>query len=161
MLDGYVSLSASTQFAYNGAPQGQQVDAIGAFMHEMTEVMGRVGSLGKAVGAGVYTPLDLFRYQSATTSGAATQTQRATAAGGLADFFSINDGKTNLGVYDATTGGVDYSDWSAKELGDPFGYATNGATPLTGRDAIEMTAIGFNLSASGKTLAGTAQSVTA
>jgi len=58
-------------------------------------------------------------------------------------------------------GGVDFSDWNAKELGDPFGYATNGAMPLTGRDAIEMAVIGYNLSASGKTLAGTAQSVTA
>src|SRR5208283_3744377 len=101
-LDGYVSLSSSTQFAFNGSPQGQQVDAIGAFMHEMTEVMGRVGSVGKAVGAGVYTPLDLFRYQAAGTSGAAG-TERATTAGGQADFFSINGGQTNLGVYNATT----------------------------------------------------------
>jgi len=130
-------------------------------MHEMTEVMGRVGSLGKAISSGVYTPLDLFRYQSATTNDAATKVQRVTTAGGLADFFSIDGGKTNLGVYDATTGGVDYSDWSAKELGDPFGYATNGSMLLTGRDAISMAAIGYNLSASGKTLAGTAQSVTA
>ena len=158
-LDGYVSLSSSTQFAFNGSPQGQQVDAIGAFMHEMTEVMGRVGSVGKAAGAGVYTPLDLFRYQDTNTSGGAAATQRAATVGGQADFFSINGGQTDLGVYNATTGTADYSDWSTKELGDPFGEATSGSTPLTGRDAIEMAAIGYNLSTSGKTLAGTAQSV--
>jgi hypothetical protein len=159
-LDGYVSLSSSTQFAFNGSPQGQQVDAIGAFMHEMTEVMGRVGSVGKAAGANVYTPLDLFRYQdTSTTNGATPGTQRATTVGGQADFFSINGGQTNLGAYNATTGTADYSDWSTKELGDPFGEATSGPLPLTGRDAIEMAAIGYNLSTSGKTLAGTAQSV--
>jgi len=159
-LDGYVSLSKSTQFAFNGAPQGQQVDAIGAFMHEMSEVMGRVGSVGKAVGAGVYTPLDLFRYQAAAGAGAAG-TQRATTAGGQADFFSINGGGTNLGFYNATTSGDDYSDWSTRELGDPFGEAAGGPMPLTGRDAISMAVIGYNLSTNGKTLAGTAQAVSA
>jgi len=159
-LDGYVSLSRSTQFAFNGAPQGQQVDAIGAFMHEMTEVLGRVGSVGKAVGNGIYTPLDLFRYQSTNANGA-TGTQRATAAGGQADFFSINGGQTNLGVYNSTTGAADYSDWSTRERGDPFGEATHGAMPLTGRDAIELVAIGYKLTASGKTLASMAQSLSA
>jgi hypothetical protein len=131
-------------------------------MHEMTEVMGRVGSVGKAAGAGVYTPLDLFRYQAKSMSGAAAGTQRATTAGGLADFFSINGGQTNLGYYNAATGAQgDYSDWSTKQLGDPFGEATHGPLPLTGRDAIEMAVIGYNLSTSGKTLAGTAQSVSA
>ena len=39
-------------------------DAVGALEHEISAVMGRVDAVGSAYGAGLYTPLDLFRYSA-------------------------------------------------------------------------------------------------
>jgi hypothetical protein len=66
VIDGYVGLSSADTFSFdpNNRAVAGEFDAIGAFEHEITEVMGRVGSLGQAFGANVYTPLDLFRYSA-------------------------------------------------------------------------------------------------
>ena len=67
-LDGYVSMSNALPFEFNQTASSGNYDAVGALQHEFTEVMGRVGSVGVAVGSGVYTPLDLFRYTSTNNS---------------------------------------------------------------------------------------------
>ena len=62
--DGYVGISSANPM--NWDPTNRAVaglyDPIGAIEHEITEVMGRSGSLG--VNSGAYTALDLFRYSS-------------------------------------------------------------------------------------------------
>jgi hypothetical protein len=128
--------------------------------HELTEDMGRVGSVGALIGNGVYTPLDLFRYTSTDNADPADGTpERAlTQQGPGTDYFSINGGTTNLGDYNPSDSSVDYADWDASKMGtDPFGDAFPGVTqPMSGNDAIEVAAIGWDLTSKGDTLAQTA-----
>jgi hypothetical protein len=122
--------------------------------------MGRVGSVGAVVGSGVYTPLDLFRYTSTNNNNPSQGTpERAlTQQGPNTDYFSIDGGATNLGDYNASNASVDYADWSTNMTADPFGDAFSGVVePMSGNDAIEVAAIGWNLTARGVQLAATAQ----
>ena len=124
--------------------------------HEISEVMGRSGSVGVAFGNGVYTPLDLFRYTNTKATGAAASTPVRSLSQNAVSFFSIDGGKTNYGGYNASPGPGDYADLNANSLGDPFGYSVAGmAEKLTGNDAITMASIGWNLTTAGATLAST------
>jgi hypothetical protein len=160
-LDGYVSMSNALPFEFNQTASSGKYDAVGALQHEFSEVMGRVGSVGASIGSGVYTPLDLFRYTSTNNSNPSQGTpERAlTQQGPGTDYFSINGGATNLGNYNASNGSEDYSDWATNMTNDPFGDAFSGVVePMSGNDAIEVAAIGWNLTTAGKQLAATAQS---
>jgi hypothetical protein len=156
-IDGYVGTSSALSFEYNQTASGGKYDAIAALQHEMTEVMGRVGSVGAFIGGGVYTPLDLFRYTSTNNANPSQGApERAlTQQGAGTDYFSINGGSTNFGDYNASNGSEDYSDWDANTMGtDPFGDAFSGVTqPMSGGDAIQMAAIGWNLTSTGLALA--------
>jgi hypothetical protein len=77
-----------------------QHDAIGAFEHEISEVMGRIGSLGQHNGPGVYTPIDLFRYSSVGVR------QLVYGPG----YFSVN-GQTLLTAYNNPSSSGDAVDW--------------------------------------------------
>lgn len=66
-IDGFIGLSSGYNFDYpsSSVPVGStQYDAVGALEHELSEVMGRVGSVGSEYGNHVYDPLDMFRYSS-------------------------------------------------------------------------------------------------
>jgi hypothetical protein len=155
-LDGYVSISSSISFEFNQTAASGKYDAIGALQHEFTEVMGRVGSVGASLGSSVYTALDLYRYTSSNNADPTHGTpQRAlTQQGPNTEYFSINGGTTNLGDYNASNGEEDYADWSSAMGADPFGFAFAGSTePMSGNDAIEQSAIGWNLTARGVALA--------
>jgi hypothetical protein len=157
-IDGYVGISSALGFEFNQTAGGGY-DAIGSLQHEFTEVMGRIGSVGAALGSGVYTPLDLFRYTSTNNANpmAGTPVRALTQQGPNTAYFSIDGGQTNLGDYNPSNDGVDYSDWNSNMAPDPFGFAFSGiAQPMTGNDAIEEAAIGWNLTAKGVTLARTA-----
>jgi hypothetical protein len=135
-VDGYVGLSSSYTFNYAGQPTSGQYDAIGAFEHEISEVMGRVGSVGYAFGSGVYTPLDLFRYSS---PGA----RDLTAGPG---YFSVDGGNTNLATYNNPLNGGDAGDWINSLAGDSYGAGYSGmVAALSPTDIIETSILGYRM----------------
>jgi hypothetical protein len=140
--DGYIGLSSALQMDFTHSGAAGKFDAVGAIQHEISEVLGRVGSVGRAFGTGTYTALDMFRYRSAGV--------RALTAGTTGDYFSIDGGATRLGTFNATTGSDDYADWSMAEAGDPYGFSLPGVKMQTpARDVIVMAALGYNLTTSG------------
>ena len=150
-IDGYAGLSSALPMDYAQSGASGKYDAVGAMQHEISEILGRTGSVGKAFGTGVYTALDLFRYKPASGTAPAV---RSLTAGGEQDFFSIDGGKTNLGNFNTTTGGDDFADWNIKESGDAYGFGIAGTkSTLPARDIIEMAVLGYNLTASGKAAA--------
>ena len=159
-IDGYIGLSSALPMDYAQSGGAGKYDAVGAMEHEISEVLGRTGSVGRAFGPNVYTSLDLFRYKPAN---GATPAARAVTPGGANDFFSIDGGVTNLGNFNSTNGGDDYADWNARELGDAYGFGQAGVTAATpARDFIVMAAIGYNLTARGLAAArGTTTNTTA
>ena len=140
--DGAIGLAALSNYTFdpnNRAAPGQ-FDAIGVLEHEFTEVMGRTGALGVYDGAGIYTPLDLFRYT--TNSQGAVVRQLAPGAGS----FSV-DGQTLLTQYNNPVSGGDATDWVTSLQGDSFGDANPGVAGLvTVTDLRQMNVLGYNLS---------------
>jgi hypothetical protein len=140
-LDGYIGLSSAYPMDYYTNFGGNhigpnQYDAIGVAKHEISEVMGRVGSVGAVMGANVYTPLDLFRY-------AANGVHDLTPAAG---YFSVDHGATNLGVYNNPRNGGDAADWTSSLIGDSYGdgYAGHRA-PVSPTDIIENAVLGYTM----------------
>ena len=158
--DAYIGFSTlSTGLSYNtranasGLNSGtgpNQVDLQAVAEHEISEAMGRVGSEGDLI-ANAYTPLDLFNYQSPGVL-------ELSANGG---YFSVNNGKTNLGNYNnATVNGGDIADWASNgsntqsnTLGLPKGsydaydaFVSPGYNGnLSVSDIIEAVAVGYKL----------------
>ena len=94
--------TTANAYGLNSGTGPNQVDLQAVAEHEISEAMGRVGSEFDLINA--YTPLDLFKYQSPGVLG-------LSANGG---YFSVNDGKTNLGNYNnATVNGGDIADWGS------------------------------------------------
>jgi hypothetical protein len=136
-LDGAIGLNSSYSFSYNQSSIGSnQFDAVGAFEHEISEVMGRVGSVGSIFGSNVYTPLDLFRYSNAGV-------RDLTAGPG---YFSVNGGNTNLGSYNNPNNGGDAADWIPSLMGDSYGDGYPGmAAVVSPTDLIEVAALGYRM----------------
>jgi hypothetical protein len=131
--DGMVGLSSSTSFSFDPANRAVagKVDAIGVLEHEITEIMGRTGSLNYASPG--YTPLDLFRFS-------ATGVHDTTPATG---YFSI-DGQTMLQQYNNPLKGGDVADWVSSVSGDSFGSAYTGVTlAMSATDIREMNVLGW------------------
>lgn len=146
-IDGYIGLSSVLSMDYAQSGAAGKYDAVGAMKHEISEVLGRTGSVGRAFGLNVYTSLDLFRYKAGAGSGPAV---RSVTPGGANDFFSIDGGQTNLGNFNTTNGSDDYADWNAQEHGDAYGFGQPGVRAETpARDLIVMAAIGYNFTARG------------
>jgi len=136
--DGYIGLSSIYPLDYtpNTTPAFNQYDAFGIFAHELSEVMGRVGSVGSIFGAGIYTPLDLFRYSSPGT-------RDLTAGPG---YFSIDNGTTNLGTYNNPQNGGDASDWIPTLQGDSYGSGYAGVQAVVSpTDIIENAVLGYHM----------------
>ena len=114
--DGDVTFGAG--FSYNFNRIGQlpsQFDLIGVMMHEITEVMGRIGLSGGSIGgAPGYTLLDDFSYTGPGAKG---------LGGGFGNFFSINHGTTLLKGFNGVAGG-DTRDW-ASGTNDSFNAFTS------------------------------------
>ena len=144
-LDGAVGLSSAYSFDYNAPTTpvaAGQYDAIGALEHEISEVMGRFGSVGTELGSHVYTPLDLFRY---TSSGV-----RDLTVGPTSPYFSINNGATNLGTYNNPASGGDASDWVRTLAGDSYGSGYSGRTGVVSpTDLVEDSVLGYKFTAAG------------
>ncbi len=137
VIDGYVGLSSAVAFTYdpnNRAVVGQY-DAIGVLEHEITEVMGRVASLGTYEGP-YYTLLDLFRYSAAGV-------RDLTPGPGA---FSV-DGVTLLNAFnDPTAVTADAGDWDTTSQGDSFGFAsTNTLLQVSANDLRVMDVLGYGV----------------
>jgi hypothetical protein len=151
-VDGSIGLSSAVSYDFNvpSTPMApNQYDAIGAFEHEISEVMGRFGAVGSIYGNRVYTPLDLFRYTSPGV--------RDTTIGPPSPYFSIDSGATNFGTYSNPAAGGDASDWVKSVAGDAFGAAYKGQ-PMTvsPTDLVEQTMLGYSLTSAGLAVATTA-----
>jgi hypothetical protein len=134
----YIGLSSSDTWSFdpnNRAAPGAR-DAIGAIEHEISEVMGRYGSLGHSAVFGVagYTPLDLFRYASAGI-------RQLTYGSG---WFSI-DGQNLLMQYNDPTHSGDAADWTSSTAFDSYGSSgVNEVDRVAATDLREMNVIGYN-----------------
>lgn len=140
-VDGAIGISSSYNFTFdpNNRALPGYYDAIGTIEHEISEVMGRTGSLGTYDGSGIYTPLDLFRYS------AAGQRQLSPGSG----YFSVN-GQTLLTQYNNPVLGGDAADWVSTLSGDSFGFGYQGVASLvSSTDVTEMNVLGYNLTSAG------------
>lgn len=137
-IDGYIGLSSlySMDYVPGTRPTRNQFDAVGAFEHELSEVMGRLGSEGAIFGHNIYTPLDLFRYSSPGV--------RDLALG--PGYFSVDGGRTNLGTYNNPRNGGDAGDWIQTLVGDAYGSAHRGVSAVVSRnDVTEDAVLGYKM----------------
>jgi len=140
--DDFVTLGSNLSWTFdpNNRAVAGEYDAIGALEHELTEgIFGRIGSLGSnsaGLGAGIYTPLDLFRYSSPGVRNFSTS---------AADYFSI-DGQHLLTEFNINSQfGGDVSDWYPTIRGDSFGDAYSGTVgQVTPTDIRELDILGWN-----------------
>jgi Repeat of unknown function (DUF5648)/CARDB len=166
-VDGYIGLSNQFSYAWaqNVISGSNQVDAVGAIEHEISEEMGRLGFLGSYFTAppsptNQFGPMDLFRYSSVDGS---TISGRNLATSGSA-YFSI-DGQnvlqlpekysTSFGSFgfsapakfnDPSSGG-DVADWSPYFGGDSFGSLFDGvASPIGSVDTAVLQMLGWKSS---------------
>jgi hypothetical protein len=139
--DGTMTFGAG--FTYTFDPSNRAVsgafDFIGVAMHEMSEVMGRIGINGNTIGAfpNSYSFLDDFSYKGAGTKG---------VDGGAGNFFSINNGTTLLKAFNNSGGGGDSRDW-ASGANDSFNaFSSSGVkNDFTAVDIREMDVLGYDL----------------
>ena len=136
-VDGYIGLSSRYPMNYTqSAISGSQIDAVGALEHEISEVMGRMGSEGSLFGSNVYTPLDLFRYSGAGM-------RDLTPGSG---YFSVDGGNTNLGAYNNPNNGGDAADWIGTLVGDSYGDGYPGVVAaVSPTDLIEDSVLGYRM----------------
>jgi hypothetical protein len=148
-LDGYVGFDSTASW-YFDPTQSKAVpfnsyDFMGTFLHEVTEVLGRVSFLDEANEIGL---LDLFRYASAGTLQTGT---------GDPSYFSTDGGITHqLAFNNFQTGDQgDLGDWAtANGTNDSFNDDSYNGTRnlMSSTDKIEMQAIGFTETASSQAL---------
>ena len=142
----------SSSYTIGVAPSAGKYYLPSEVWHELTEVMGRVSQV--VFQPGYYSVPDLYRWSSATT-------RNLTANSGTA-YFSVDGGTTNLGTWNNTSPGQgDLGDWRGSPY--PSGGANDACNDYSGTgvinvfsasDAIEMAALGFQLTAAGHALAG-------
>ena len=160
-VDGFIGFSSlsGTGYSWNYAATtagpdtgtgSNQFDFQAVVLHEISEVMGRIGMEGQIVaGKPTYTPLDLFNFKSPGVL-------ELSSNGG---YFSVDNGQSNLGTYnDAHVNGGDIADWASNNsiaqsatLGLPSNYqdaydafawpAANGA--VSGSDLAEDASLGY------------------
>jgi hypothetical protein len=155
--DGWIGLATNSFFTRmdytddpllnkTGVMPHSGYDAVGAAAHEIDEVLGRIAGLGTSLQSGTgatWTALDLSRYASSGV-------RDLTTNGG---YFSLDGGSTNLGAYNNTAG--DAGDW-AYAAHDAYGaYSHSGYySPVSATDVLQTAALGFTLTSTGLTDAG-------
>lgn len=146
-IQAWVGLSSSSSYTFdpNNRAVAGKYDAIGTLEHELSEVMGRLGFLGKYFGNGAtndYGPIDLFRYSSPGV--------RDTSGNG---YFSADGGHTLLTQFNNPRNGGDVADWNPDVQGDSFGDGYLGtASPLSATDLKVMDVLGYKLAGAAGTV---------
>ncbi|MDB5458796.1 MAG: hypothetical protein JWO72_537 [Caulobacteraceae bacterium] len=148
---GWVGLNASDPYTFDPANRAVvgTYDAVGVLEHEITEILGRSGSMGSAFGSNIFTALDLFRFSSAGVRQLTPGTQA---------YFSV-DGSSMLLPYNDPTNGGDATDWALSVKGDSFGAAYSGRSSLvSATDLRVMDVLGYTLAGAPVALALTSTS---
>ena len=143
--DGTFTFGAGFNYSFDPNSVGAgQYDFEGVAMHEISEIMGRIGLFGvtlggRPAGEADYELFDLFRY---TAAGSANRSMTK----GNNIYFSIDNGSTNLKGYNFPNGGTsDAQDW-ASGANDSFNAFSNSGVqnPLTLVDLRAMDVIGYD-----------------
>ena len=141
-LDGFVGFrSTANTFDFDesdGVTAGRY-DFFSVFVHEITEIMGRQMLDGQTVGgqANSYEPLDLFHFSASGVR---------IFAGGVAGYFSADNGVTNIDNFNTLAGG-DFGDWAASAGQDSFlAFSSSGViNAVTAADMKMMDVLGWNI----------------
>jgi len=139
--DGTITVGTGFTYTYNdsGGVAAGTFDLTDVFAHEISEVMGRIGISGGAVGntAPSYSLLDALSFTGAATRG---------LGNGAGNSFSINDGTTLLMGFNNQAGlGGDSRDW-ASGSNDAFNaFSSPGVVnPVSTTDLREMDVLGYD-----------------
>jgi len=136
-IDGYIGFDSKASYTFdpNNRAVAGEYDVTGLAEHEVSEVMGRYGLGQNGASSGRYSPIDLFRY----TSAGVLDTVRENG-----DYFSINNGVSNINTYNGTGGG-DLSDWSGRTLDSYNAFFNSGVEmPVSAGDLTLMDVIGYD-----------------
>jgi hypothetical protein len=149
--DASLKVSGSTSPTATGATT---YDAVGIAAHEISEVMGRLQSLGKEFGNNIFTLYDTFSYSAPNTHAININTTPNASR-----YFSVNNGTTNSGAFNNPANGGDAGDWLASS-GSFDSYAASASAghtePLSGNDIMADAALGYKMTSAGLALSKTA-----
>jgi hypothetical protein len=162
-LDGYIGFGNLSNTGYSWNPNATtttgQFDLQSVALHEISEVLGRIGMEGATVinNHPTYTPLDLFNFAPPP---AIPGTLALSPSSG---YFSTDNGATHLGVFNnSAANGGDIADWASNlspsqagtvpvgsmDAFDAFSYpGYNGE--ISTSDLQEMAALGYTLKGHG------------
>ena len=138
--DGTTTFGAGNPFTFSGPIAAGTYDFRGVALHEITEVMGRLGISGGTIGssANSYSLIDEFAYTGAGARNLGT---------GAGVNFSIDNGTTLLKLWNnAAANGLDTRDW-APGTNDSFNQFSNSGVVngLSNVDLRLMDVIGYDL----------------
>lgn len=138
--DGTVTFGAGFSYTFSGAIAAGTIDFRGVVLHEISEIMGRLGLSGSTAvnGSAAYTLLDLYSFSGPST--------RVLGNGANAN-FSISLGATLLKAFNnASANGGDSRDW-ASGTNDAFNaFSSSGvANGISAVDLRVMDVLGYNL----------------
>jgi hypothetical protein len=143
--DGTTTFGAGNPFSFTEPPAAGTYDFRGVAVHELTEVMGRLGISGGTIGGNVnsYSLIDNFAYTGPGTKGLGT---------GPNENFSIDNGTTLLKLWNnAAQNGLDTRDWAPASQGgdgsnDAFNQFSNAGVVnvVSNVDLRLMDVIGYN-----------------
>jgi hypothetical protein len=137
-IDGWVGFDSAASWTFdpnNRAVPGED-DFIGIALHEISEVMGRYGLGQNGAASGRFSPIDLYRWTSPGIRDTSPEN---------GDYFSIDNGTTNINTYNGPNGG-DLSDWAGNTIDSYNAFLnTNTRYNISAGDVTLMNVLGYTL----------------